>query len=64
MPVHSPKDSTQALDKMVKFRLEAELKRKLADVARKHRKNTAQFVREKLWQIVDEDAAAIQRQAL
>jgi predicted DNA-binding protein len=44
-----------ALDAMLKLRVEPELKEKLDGLAKRSRKATAQLLREKLWQIVEDD---------
>jgi predicted DNA-binding protein len=42
-------------DAILKLRLEPDLKSKVAELAKRQRKTTAQLLREKLWQIVEED---------
>jgi predicted transcriptional regulator len=44
-----------ALDEVLKLRLEPELKEKVSKIAKRNRKATAQWLREKLWQIVEDD---------
>lgn len=43
------------LDVTLRFRVEEELKQKFAALARRKRKTVSQLMREKLWEIVDQD---------
>jgi len=48
------------LDDILRFRIEPDLKKRLAELARKKRKPTAQFLREVLWNVVEEEFKATQ----
>lgn len=52
MPGHNNENSMGAV---LKLRVESELKSKIADLAKRKRKTSAQLMRETLWEIVDKD---------
>lgn len=43
------------LDELLRLRVEPQLKQRLAELARRRRKPTAQMLREILWEIVEHD---------
>ena len=52
MPGHN---NENALGSLLKFRVESDLKVKIASLAKRKRKTSAQLMRETLWEIVDKD---------
>lgn len=50
----------EKLSAVLKLRIEPELKDRVTALAKRRRKTAAQLLREKLWQIVEEDERAAQ----
>lgn len=53
--------STPKRDEMIRVRVEPELKSRLEVVARKRRKKPSEFLRDKLWSLVEAEEKAIRK---
>ena len=48
-------------DEVIRFRAESDLKSRLAKVAARRKKKPAEFMREKLWAVVEAEEAAMKK---